>query len=225
MRTQTKCSFAGLAREFEFDFLSDRADVAGEARRNGWNLEDAARRLRYQFFNSVAVSHGLDRVAVAHTANDQAETLLAHLFRGTGPAGLAGIYPVAGRIIRPLLDIERNELRDYLLSLNQSWREDASNHDTTRTRARIRHKLFHFFSRNSIPRPSHTWRVWPAMRARRKSSGTRWRMSDLPRWLRSSPRGRSRSVSPICYPRFRFSRQAAVMLIGAGDLLPRPCWH
>jgi len=80
---------AGLARDFEFAFLSDRADVAGEARRNGWNLEDAARRLRYQFFNSVAVSHGLDRVAVAHTANDQAETLLAHLFRGTGPAGLA----------------------------------------------------------------------------------------------------------------------------------------
>jgi len=142
---------AGLAREFEFDFLSDRADVAGEARRNGWNLEDAARRLRYQFFNSVAVSHGLDRVAVAHTANDQAETLLAHLFRGTGPAGLAGIYPVAGRIIRPLLDIERNELRDYLLSLNQSWREDASNHDTTRTRARIRHKLLPFLQQEFDP--------------------------------------------------------------------------
>jgi tRNA(Ile)-lysidine synthase len=132
---------AGLAREFAFDFLPDRADVAGEARRNGWNLEDAGRRLRYQFFASVAASHGLGRVAVGHTANDQAETVLAHLFRGTGPAGLAGIYPVAGRIVRPLLDIERDELRDYLLSLNQIWREDATNQDTSRTRARIRHKL------------------------------------------------------------------------------------
>jgi tRNA(Ile)-lysidine synthase len=132
---------AGLAREFQFEFVPDRADVAGEARRNGWNLEAAARRLRYQFFASVAASHGLRRVAVAHTANDQAETLLAHLLRGTGPAGLAGIYPVAGPIIRPLLDTGREELRDYLLSLNQPWREDATNQDTSRTRARIRHKL------------------------------------------------------------------------------------
>jgi tRNA(Ile)-lysidine synthase len=132
---------AGLAREFQFEFVRDRADVAGEARRNGWNLEDAARRLRYQFFTSVAASHGLRRVAVAHTANDQAETLLAHLLRGTGPAGLAGIYPVAGPIIRPLLDAGRDELRDYLLSLNQPWREDATNQDTSRTRARIRSKL------------------------------------------------------------------------------------
>jgi len=132
---------AGLAKEFQFDFVPDRADVAGEAHRNSWNLEDAARRLRYQFFASVVASHGLGRVAVAHTANDQAETLLAHLLRGTGPAGLAGIYPVVGPIIRPLLDIGRDELRDYLLSLNQPWREDATNQDTSRTRARIRHKL------------------------------------------------------------------------------------
>jgi tRNA(Ile)-lysidine synthase len=132
---------AGLAREFQFEFVRGRADVAGDARRNGWNLEDAARRLRYQFFASVAASHALRRVAVAHTANDQAETLLAHLLRGTGPAGLAGIYPVAGPIIRPLLDAGRDELRDYLLSLNQPWREDATNQDTSRTRSRIRHKL------------------------------------------------------------------------------------
>ena len=132
---------ARLARDFGFEFVPGRADVAGEARRNGWNLEDAARRLRYQFFASIAASHDLGRVAVAHTANDQAETLLAHLLRGTGPAGLAGIYPVAGPIIRPLLDIGRDELREYLLRLNQAWREDATNQDTSRTRARIRHKL------------------------------------------------------------------------------------
>jgi tRNA(Ile)-lysidine synthase len=142
---------AGLARELGFDFVPDRADVAGEARRNGWNLEDAARRLRYQFFASVADSHGLSRVAVAHTANDQAETVLAHLFRGTGPTGLAGIYPVAGRIIRPLLDIGHDELREYLLRLNQPWREDATNGDTSRTRARIRHKLLPLLQREFEP--------------------------------------------------------------------------
>ena len=142
---------AGLARDLGFDFVPGRADVAGEAHRNGWNLEDAARRLRYQFFASVAASHGLGRVAVAHTANDQAETLLAHLFRGTGLAGLAGIYPVAGPIVRPLLDIGRDELRDYLLSLGQVWREDVTNQDTSRTRARIRHKLLPLLQREFEP--------------------------------------------------------------------------
>ena len=130
-----------LAQELGFAFVADRADVAGEARRHGWNLEDAGRRLRYQFFASAAGSHGLNRVAVAHTANDQAETVLAHLLRGTSLAGLAGIYPVAGSIIRPLLDTQREELRAYLSVLKQPWREDASNLDTSRTRARIRHKL------------------------------------------------------------------------------------
>jgi tRNA(Ile)-lysidine synthase len=142
---------AVLAREFEFDFVTDRADVAEEARRNSWNLEDAARRLRYQFFDSAAATYGLSRVAVAHTSNDQAETVLAHLLRGTGPAGLAGIYPVAGTIIRPLLDIEHDELREYLLGLNQAWREDSTNQDTSRTRARIRHTLLPLLRREFDP--------------------------------------------------------------------------
>ncbi len=130
-----------LAIEFDFEFESGRADVSGEAADNGWNLEDAARRLRYQFFDSVAESRGLNRVAVAHTADDQAETVLSHLLRGTGLAGLAGIYPLAGTIIRPLIDLRREELREYLSELGQLWREDASNQDTSRTRARIRHQL------------------------------------------------------------------------------------
>ena len=140
-----------LAAEFAFEFVSDRADVAGEARRHGWNLEDAARRLRYQFFASAAVSQRLDRVAVAHSADDQAETVLAHLLRGTGLAGLAGIYPVAGIIIRPLLEIGREELREYLFSLGRAWREDASNQDTSRARARIRHQLLPLLCRNFEP--------------------------------------------------------------------------
>ncbi len=142
---------AALARQFEFGFVAARADVAGEARRNGWNIEDAARRLRYQFFDSAAASRGLAHVAVAHTADDQAETVLAHLFRGTGPAGLAGIYPMAGLVIRPVLEIGRDELRDYLLNVKQSWREDVTNQDTSRTRARIRHQLLPLLERDFEP--------------------------------------------------------------------------
>lgn len=140
-----------LAAVFGFEFVSDRADVGVEARRNGLNLEDAARRLRYEFFAAAAADRKLDRVAVAHTVDDQAETVLAHLLRGTGIAGLAGIYPVAGAIIRPLLEIGREELRDYLSVLRQPWREDVTNQDTSRMRARIRHKLLPLLRRDFEP--------------------------------------------------------------------------
>jgi tRNA(Ile)-lysidine synthase len=140
-----------LAEEFHLEFESGRADVAGEARLHGWNVEDAARRLRYQFFASVAEARGLNRVAVAHTADDQAETVLSHLLRGTGLTGLAGIYPVAGLIIRPLLELGREELRQFLSDLGQPWREDATNQDTSRTRARIRHQLIPLLLRDFDP--------------------------------------------------------------------------
>ena len=140
-----------LAEEFHLEFESGRADVAGEARLHGWNVEDAARRLRYQFFASTAESRGLNRVAVAHTANDQAETVLSHLLRGTGLTGLAGIYPAAGMIVRPLLDLECEELRGFLSDLGQPWREDTTNQDTSRTRARIRHQLIPLLLRDFDP--------------------------------------------------------------------------
>jgi tRNA(Ile)-lysidine synthase len=140
-----------LAQKFHLEFASGRADVGGEAHLRGWNVEDAARRLRYQFFASVAEARGLNRVAVAHTADDQAETVLSHLLRGTGLTGLAGIYPVAGLIIRPLLELGREELRGFLSDLGQPWREDATNQDTSRTRARIRHQLIPLLLREFDP--------------------------------------------------------------------------
>jgi len=140
-----------LAAELHLEFESGRADVAAEAKLHGWNLEDAARRLRYQFFSTVAEARGLDRIAVAHTSNDQAETVLSHLLRGTGLAGLAGIYPVAGLIIRPLIELGREELREFLSGLGQTWREDETNQDTSRMRARIRHQLIPFLLRDFDP--------------------------------------------------------------------------
>lgn len=126
-------------------------DVGARASREGWNLEDAARRLRYAFFSAAAARHRLARVAVAHTADDQAETLLARVVRGTGPAGLAAIYPVKDRVVRPLLEIRRNELRAYLQALGQCWREDLTNRDTLRLRARLRHRILPLLERELQP--------------------------------------------------------------------------
>lgn len=130
-----------LARSSGFEFLVSKEDVAAEAARNGWNLEDAARRLRYAYFNRLADGNRVTRIAVAHTADDQAETVLAHMIRGTGLAGLGGIHPAVGPIVRPLLDFRRTELRQYLKSTGQTWREDLTNQDLRRTRARIRSQI------------------------------------------------------------------------------------
>ncbi|MFY9733501.1 MAG: tRNA lysidine(34) synthetase TilS, partial [Candidatus Acidiferrales bacterium] len=135
-----------LARASELEFVSAREDVRAAAADNGWNLEEAARRLRYAFFDRVLSHRKATRIAVAHTADDQAETVLGHIIRGTGPTGLASIYPIVdspggGAIVRPLLQIRRAELRDYLHERGQRWREDATNADQTRLRARIRTQL------------------------------------------------------------------------------------
>src|SRR5262249_43375915 len=100
-----------------------------------------ARLLRYAFFRRAAETLRLACVAVAHTADDQAETVLARLVRGTGPSGLTAIYPRNGIVVRPLLEFRRAELRRCLEEMGQDWREDLSNRDVVRLRARIRHEL------------------------------------------------------------------------------------
>lgn len=130
-----------LSLSLGLEFYSATADVAAKARQRRGNIEEVARTLRYEFFNTTVEAGRATRVAVAHSADDQAETVMAHLIRGTGPAGLGAIFPVAGIVVRPLLGVRRAELREYLKKRKQPWREDASNSDITRMRARIRHKL------------------------------------------------------------------------------------
>jgi len=132
---------AKLAAKYGLELHSTSLDVAKKAKKERANLEDAARRARYDYFRSLAESSACTRIAVAHTADDQAETVLAHLLRGTGLAGLGGIHPVVGHVFRPLLTVQRSELRAYLRRKKQNWREDATNRDTKRLRARIRKKL------------------------------------------------------------------------------------
>src|SRR5229473_3253263 len=93
----------------------------------------------------------LDKIAVAHTMDDQAETVLAHILRGTGLAGLGGIHPVVGHVVRPLLTVRRAGLRTYLRSGKQSWREDVTNRDVTKMRARLRKKLMPILERQFQP--------------------------------------------------------------------------
>lgn len=142
---------AELARTHGLEISVERVDVAAAARCNGWNLEDAGRRLRYQFFERAVKQGNATRVAVAHTADDQAETVLARLLRGTGPRGLAGIYPVMGIVVRPLLEVRRQELREYLAQRGQVWREDQSNLDETRLRARLRNRLLPILEKEYQP--------------------------------------------------------------------------
>jgi len=142
-----------LAKKFGLALHVGRADVARKAAREKANLEDAARRTRYDFFRKLTEGGLLDRIATAHTADDQAETVLAHILRGTGLAGLGGIHPTTeDGIVRPLLGVRRADLRQYLRSKKQTWREDATNLDTTKQRARMRKKLLPLLEKEFNPR-------------------------------------------------------------------------
>jgi tRNA(Ile)-lysidine synthase len=115
------------------------ADVGALCRERGWNLEDGARRLRYAFLAGTAKRIGADVVVVAHTRDDQAETVLQQLLRGCAFAG--GMAPRHGHVVRPLLDTPHATLTAYLDALGQGYREDASNRDENRTRAWLRHQI------------------------------------------------------------------------------------
>jgi tRNA(Ile)-lysidine synthase len=106
------------------------------------NTEQEARRLRYQFFLDCIAQHLCDSVATGHTLDDQAETVLFRFLRGSGTAGLSGIRPATSDgIVRPLLALRRNEIRDWLTAQNIPWREDASNANLDFQRNRIRHNV------------------------------------------------------------------------------------
>ncbi len=136
-----------LAERLQVPFYLEHADVRRAARSAGANLEGKARELRYGFLFSLTETGKTDRVAVGHTADDQAETVLHRLLRGAGTRGLAGAYPVVeGKIIRPLFDVRRSALLDWLKIQQKPWREDSSNQDLRYTRNRIRRQLLPLLS-------------------------------------------------------------------------------
>lgn len=121
--------------------ISAAGDVAEFARNNGLGTEEAARQLRYEFLEKTADEQKCDVIATAHNADDNAETMLLNLTRGTGLKGLCGIPRRRGRIIRPLLEVTRNEIEKYLEANGVSHVEDSTNAGDEYTRNLIRHRV------------------------------------------------------------------------------------
>jgi len=166
---------AGLAREHRLEFHSESGDVAQLANQQHSGVEAAARELRYRFFRRLLGSGQdgepevsqlspeivLTRIATAHTLDDQAETVLMRVIRGTGLRGLGGIFPRIlvededgeghGEIVRPLLGLRRCELERYLADLKQTWREDSTNSDSSFTRNRVRSLVLPLLEREFNP--------------------------------------------------------------------------
>jgi tRNA(Ile)-lysidine synthase len=127
------------AQKNNIPFFSVRFKTKNYAREHGLSVQMAARELRYTWFEEIRVREKFDLVAIAHNLNDNIETLLINLTRGTGLTGLTGISPSSGKIIRPLLFATRKLISDYSSHYNVEFREDRSNADTKYTRNKIRH--------------------------------------------------------------------------------------
>ena len=164
---------AELASQNKLEFLCESGDVAACSAAKHLSVETAAREMRYEYFRRLLLERWMNRVATAHTLDDQTETVLLRLVRGAGTRGLAGIYPqlsvsssqfsagrqssaagrqqACGSIVRPLLGVRRKELEAFLVALEQSWREDSSNRDLRHARNRVRHGILPRLERDLNP--------------------------------------------------------------------------
>ena len=140
-----------LARDIEVPITVERVDVAARARAERTSVEAAGHRVRYELFARLVQQGAADCVATGHTRDDQAETVLLRLIRGAGPTGMAGIRPRNGSVVRPLLDVRRSALREYLRLHGLSHREDPTNRDQRVLRNRVRHRLIPFLAEHFSP--------------------------------------------------------------------------
>ena len=116
------------------------------ASEHGISTQMAARDLRYAWFNEVLSEQNLDQLAVAHHAQDNLETVLLNLARGTSISGLRGMLPKSGNIVRPLLSFERSEIENFAKQENIEWREDSSNVSDDYKRNYLRHQVIPAFT-------------------------------------------------------------------------------
>ncbi|MCD4751597.1 MAG: tRNA lysidine(34) synthetase TilS [Anaerolineaceae bacterium] len=154
-------------------YVFGHGDVAKYAKKNGLSFEEAARLLRYQFLFDTARQEGCDAVVVAHNADDQVETIMMHLLRGSGMAGLKGMkvfgyLPFFAKdipILRPLLGIWREEIEEYQQLHQIEFREDYTNIDTTFFRNRIRHELLPLLTTYNPNFKLAAWRMGDNLRS------------------------------------------------------------
>lgn len=140
-----------LAARLDVPFVAQRVDVPAVSRRTRRSIEVTARTERRAFLAELRRTRGADLVATAHTEDDQAETVLLRMARGTGSHGLGGIAPRSGRWIRPVLCATRVELQAELRARSEGWREDLTNRDLVNPRNRIRHELLPYLGQHFNP--------------------------------------------------------------------------
>lgn len=141
----------GLCEKLGVPLSRGSADVPAYARENGLSVETAARILRYEFLERAADEAGAEVIAAAHHMDDNAESVMLHLIRGSGLAGLTGIKPKRGRLIRPLLCVRRAEIEEYLLSCGLSFRTDETNLVADGSRNRVRLDLIPYIEGHLNP--------------------------------------------------------------------------
>ena len=133
---------AALARKIDLPFYLEKKDVHAIQRRRRLSPEEAARQVRYEFFDAVASKDGFNKIALGHHSDDNAELVLMNLLRGSGPLGLSGIAPVRhNKIVRPLIHLKRSEILNYTIENKMAFVTDTTNTDLAYRRNQIRHHL------------------------------------------------------------------------------------
>ncbi|NCB92120.1 MAG: tRNA lysidine(34) synthetase TilS [Clostridia bacterium] len=140
-----------LCEKEEVPYLSIHKDVQDLAAKEGMSLEEAGRKARYEAFGQVCKEKNAGKIVLAHHQDDLAETMIHHLARGTGMAGLCSMRPVSGNRIRPLLCIGRREIESYLLAAEKEWKDDSTNMDDHFTRNKIRHHVISYLCQEINP--------------------------------------------------------------------------
>ena len=130
-----------ICEEHGIPFYSGRGNVADFAKRRGLSIEEAARDMRYDFFYKTADKLGAERIATAHTMDDNAETMILNLTRGAGANGMSGIPPVRDMVVRPLLRVSRDEIMDFIAEREILHVEDSTNDMDVYTRNKVRHAI------------------------------------------------------------------------------------
>ncbi len=131
----------GLAKGWSIPFHTIKIDVKTISKKNKWSIEEGARKLRYEYLNNIKKINGFNKIALAHHHKDQAETILMHIIRGTGAEGLRGMFFDKDDIVRPLLNITREDIERKIEEIQIEYRTDKSNLETKHTRNKIRLKL------------------------------------------------------------------------------------
>lgn len=130
-----------FAKQYDIPCHIKHFDMPALLEKEGGNLQEIARNLRYDWFETLRRELGFDLIATAHHKQDSVETLLMNFFRGTGIAGMHGILPQQGKIIRPLLAFTKEEIQAFAIANDIAWREDSSNQKDHYTRNALRHQL------------------------------------------------------------------------------------